>query len=103
MLDDDGQISHPYFRTTTPERYSTQGSYAEPESTLSGTAFEWSYSLADPFAALSGAGLTIRDFREYPYSPYGCLAFLEEVSPRRWKVRGAKVDVPLVFSLRATK
>ena len=103
MLDDDAQISHPYFRTATPERYSTAGSYAEPEAPLSGTAFEWSYSLADVFAALSRAGLTIRALREYPYSPYGCFAFLEEVGPRRWKVRGAKVDVPLAFSLRATK
>lgn len=102
MLDDDGErLRHPYFHGTAPEAYEVQGSYADPEARFTHRAFEWAHSLSEVVSALLEAGLTLRDFREYPFSPYGCFPFLEESEPGRWEVRGAEVELPLVFSVHA--
>jgi SAM-dependent methyltransferase len=104
MLDDDGRtLRHPYFHSSRPSEYQAHGSYAEPEASFEHAAFEWAHSLSDVLTALQRSGLAIRDFREYPYSPYGCFPFLEQVDADRWKVRGAEVDIPLTFSIHALK
>ena len=104
MLDDDGRgLRYPYFHTARPERYEIEGSYAEPEAEFRHDAFEWAHSLEDVLMALIGAGLSIREFREYAFSPHGCFPYLEESEPGRWKVRGAREDLPLVFRVRASK
>jgi hypothetical protein len=103
MLGDDGRFAHPYFHSATPERQEVTGSYADPGAAFSHTSFEWAHSLSDVFTALTSAGLAIGEFREYPYSPFGCYPFLHETAPGRWTVRGCPVDVPLVFSVHATK
>ena len=53
--------------------------------------------------ALIGAGLGIREFREYACNPFGCYPYLEESEPGMWKVRDARQDLPLVFRVHATK
>jgi hypothetical protein len=104
MLDDDGRsLGHPYFHSATPQQYEVAGSYADPNAPFSDHAFEWAHSLSEVLTALMGAGMTILEFREYPYSPYGCFPFLEESEPGRWTVRGARVELPVVFSLHAGK
>lgn len=104
MLDDDGRtLRHPYFHSAAPEKYSTRGSYADPDAPLEHDAYEWAHSLADVFTALLGAGLVVRGFREYAYSPYGCFDYLEQVAEDQWKVRGAETDLPLIYSIHATK
>ncbi|MFW6085042.1 MAG: class I SAM-dependent methyltransferase [Gemmatimonadota bacterium] len=101
MLDEEGRIRHPYFRSDVPDRYELQGSYADREAPVEHEAFEWAFSLSDVHTALVGAGLTIRRMREYPFSPFGCYDFLEQTGPDRWEVRGSEVDEPLVFALEA--
>jgi len=104
MLDDDGRrLRHPYFHKSIPEAYEVEGSYANPEARFSHRAYEWAHSLSDVVSALLGAGLRLEELREYPFSPYGCFPFLEESEEGRWQVRGAEVELPLVFSLHATK
>ena len=104
MLDDDGRtMRYPYFHSPVPGEHKVQGSYAEREAPFSHGSFEWAHSLEDLLMALIGAGLTICEFREFPYSPYGCFEYLEEEEPGRWEVRGAMEKLPLVFRLRASK
>ena len=47
------------------------------------------------------AGLRIEFLHEFPFSHYGCLPILEEEAEDRWVVRGAAVETPLMFSVRA--
>ncbi|MGH7554239.1 MAG: class I SAM-dependent methyltransferase [Longimicrobiales bacterium] len=102
MLDDDGcTLRHPYFHSTEPNRYEVRGSYAEPSAAFTHDAYEWAHGFGDLFCALIAAGLTIHSFREFPFSPYNCFPFLEEREQGHWYVRGANVDVPLVFALHA--
>ena len=104
MLSDDGRtLELPYFHTHEPEQYQVRGSYADPAAPFEHEAREWSHSLSEAIEALLAAGLTIRSFREYPYSPYGCYPFLEESAPDRWTVRGAPVPLPLTFSVAAVR
>lgn len=104
MLDDDGRtLRHPYFHSARPGEYTVAGSYADPGADFSHAAFEWSHSLSDIQRVLRDAGLTIRDFREYPYSPYGCYPWLEEHAPDHWRVRDMAVDLPLTFSMHAER
>jgi SAM-dependent methyltransferase len=104
MLSDDGRtLRLPYFHTAEPERYQVQGSYAAPDASFTHEAREWSHSLSDVVEAVLAAGLTLRSFREYPYSPHGCYPFLEESESGRWTVRGAPVPLPLTFSIAAVR
>lgn len=104
MLDDEGQrLTEPYFRASAPSEYPVEGSYADRKAPFSHRAFEWAHSLSEIQMSLLDAGMWIREFREYPFSPYGCFPFLEESEPGRWTVRGAETELPLVFSLRAEK
>jgi ubiquinone/menaquinone biosynthesis C-methylase UbiE len=103
MLGDDGQFAYPYFHSPAPLHQEVEGSYAEPEASFSHASFEWAHTLSDVFTALTSAGLTVRRFQEYPYSPYGCFRCLEETSPGSWAVRDAPFDIPLIFSIVAAK
>lgn len=101
MLDEEGRIRHPYFRSDGPARYDLQGSYADRAAPVAHEAFEWAFSLSDVHTALVDAGLTVRRLLEYPFSPFGCYEFLEQTGPHRWEVRGSDVEVPLVFAMEA--
>jgi SAM-dependent methyltransferase len=104
MLDDDGRtLRHPYFGSSRPGEYQVRGSYADPDAPFSHAAYEWSHGLAEIQMSLINAGLAIREFREYPYSPHGCYPYLEEYEPGRWRVRDAVVELPLTFSLHAQR
>jgi SAM-dependent methyltransferase len=104
MLDDEGRaLLYPYFHARQPDRYEVEGSYAQPDAEYRHDAYEWAHSLEDVLMALVGAGLSIREFREYAYSPYGCFPYLEETEPGRWKIRDSRQDLPLVFRVQATK
>lgn len=104
MLGEDGHsIVLPYFESEGPARYRVRGSYADPTAPFEHDSYEWAHSLSETLAALSAAGLRITSFAEYPYSPYNCFPFLEEVGPDRWCVRGQQVAVPLTFAVTAVK
>jgi hypothetical protein len=77
--------------------------YLETNREFSHASFEWLHSLSDVHRALIGAGLTIRDLREYPFSPFGCYAYLEELERDRWTIRDATIDLPLTFSIHAQR
>ncbi len=101
LLDDDGgRVRHPYFYRTNPDQFQEQGSYADPEADFSHPAYFWHHSLSDILNALIGAGLRIEFLHEFPYSVHNCFPFVEEREPGKW---WPKVEVPLMFSLRATR
>jgi SAM-dependent methyltransferase len=104
MLDEAGKsIVLPYFESNDPLRSRVRGSYADPAAPFEHDSYEWAHSLGETLGALLAAGLRITSFTEYPYSPYNCFPFLEEVGPDQWAVRGRQVDIPLTFALTAIK
>ena len=103
-LGDDGKtLQYPYFSHTEPLRLTQKGSYAAPDADIDSELFVWSHSLSEILTALLSQGLTLESFREFPWSPYDCFPFTEEVEPGRSVVPGLEGKIPLTFSLAARK
>ena len=104
MLDEAGRcIALPYFESEKPALYPVRGSYADPDAPFEHDSYQWAHSLSETLNAIWSAGLRITSFAEYPYSPYNCYPFLEEVGFDRWSVRGRAVEVPLTYAVTAVK
>ncbi|HEX2221748.1 MAG TPA: class I SAM-dependent methyltransferase [Candidatus Limnocylindria bacterium] len=98
------RLAYPYWEHAEPLRLEVHGSYAEPHAELeTRTEYGWDHSLGEIVTALADAGLVIRFLREHPYSEWR-LDFLVERPDGRWYLPdGAKGELPLSFSLLATR
>lgn len=103
LADDGTRVSRSYFHTREPEQFQENGSYADPEADFSHPAYFWNHGLGDIITALAAAGLRIEFVHEFPYSAYNCFAFVEERGPGKWWPRVPEAQVPLMFSIRATR
>lgn len=105
MLDEEkgDSFQFPYFHSPDPLVLETDGSYADRSADLSHTEYSWIHSLSDVINALIEAGLKLEYVHEFPFSAHDCFKFVEETAPRRFKIKGRSVDVPMMFSIRATK
>ena len=75
-------VHYPYFRTSAPLRFpgGEDGDYADPDTVVTEDAVEWPYALSSVIGALLDAGLRLESFREFPWSSYKSLPYLEEDS-----------------------
>jgi SAM-dependent methyltransferase len=104
LLADDGRtIEYPYFFGDDPVRTEERGSYARPGEESTGVSYVWPHGLGETVGALLAAGLRIEHLHEFPYSPYDCFPFTEELRPGHAVIPGMEGKVPLTWSLRATK
>ena len=68
------------------------------------TSYEWTFNLGQVVTSLIRAGLRIEEMREYPYTcfnPYPSL--VKECDDGLFRWRDPNVELPLMFSIRATK
>lgn len=104
MLDDSGErFELNYFGGEEPSKYEVHGSYADPNTDFSHTAYEWRFGIGDVVNALIDAGLRIEFLHEFPFCIDGGFPFLEENEPGRFMIRGKPNLLPLMFSIRAVK
>jgi 2-polyprenyl-3-methyl-5-hydroxy-6-metoxy-1,4-benzoquinol methylase len=107
------RLKYPYFTNAEPFEFDTQGSYADADAHLAATKeYGWNHSMAEIVSALAAAGLRIDLLREFPYTEWA-MAFLEErkatldgeTEPKStwWLPEDARGELPLFFSLRASK
>lgn len=97
------RLTYPYFYSDQPIRFETQGTYAAPDADYKGVEYGWSHSLGEIITALISAGLRIEFLHEFS-SPIGfsMFAYMEKRDDG-YHLKGQKVELPLVFSIRATK
>lgn len=103
--DTEPRLGGPYFERAAPLELSVSGSYAEPGADVRSTAkYLWPHSMGEVITALAGAGLRIDFLHEFPWAdrPF---PFLEQGEDDRTWVwpRDARGELPMFFSLRATK
>ncbi|TKJ42946.1 SAM-dependent methyltransferase [candidate division TA06 bacterium B3_TA06] len=99
----DLQVHYPYF-AKAPMRFDEHGSYADAEGTLEHTVhYEWMHPMSEIISSLIAAGLTIQSLKEYPFTPYKMLPFMKQDQEGWWRLPDGREDVPLLFSLKATK
>jgi 2-polyprenyl-3-methyl-5-hydroxy-6-metoxy-1,4-benzoquinol methylase len=107
------KLHYPYFTNPEPFEFDTQGSYADPQADVrTPKEYGWNHSMGEIVSALASAGLRIDLLREFPYTEWA-FPFLEErrVMPHGeteakstwWLPESAGGELPLFFSLRATK
>ena len=99
----DLKFHHSYFYSPQPTRYEPDGSYADRTAKVINPSYEWTHSLGDIINALVSAGLRIEFVHEFPYANYDVFPFLEQGEDKKWRLKGNKEIIPLMFSLKATK
>lgn len=99
----DLSLRFPYFFKEQPDALVVPGTYAEPSAEVKNLLeFGWSHSMGEIVTALAGAGLHIDFLREDAEGEWD-RPFLEQASERTWRVPPDQGELPLWFSLKATK
>ena len=112
-LDDDAaegelRVRYRYFPAPDePDVDAINGSYADPHADTTGlVAYCWSHSFAEILGALTGAGLRLEQFHEFPFAPAPLWDWTLEEDRLYWLpdgMGGRRKDQPLTYTLRATK
>jgi len=101
--DDRTAIKYPYFNPEPIVEPITK-SYTDGSDAVSGTEVNWDHPVSAVVNALIGAGLTLRGFREYDYSPYNCFDDMVPAGkPGHWHLKQMPGLIPLVYTLDCVK
>ncbi len=98
------RLAFPYWSHPEPLRFEVKGSYADPSAATEGLVeYGWDHSLGEIVTSLADAGLRIEFLHEFDFVRWP-VEFLVEGEDGRWRLpTGSKGDLPLFFSLKATK
>jgi len=98
------KVAYPYF-DPAPIECASDTSYADRTVKVTHTVtYQWQHSLGRIVGALIGAGLTIASLKEYPFSAYEKYpGYMEQDEDGWWRLKSQEVNVPLLFSIKATK
>jgi 2-polyprenyl-3-methyl-5-hydroxy-6-metoxy-1,4-benzoquinol methylase len=98
------RLEYPYWNEVDPVSLEVKGSYADRDAATQGfMEHGWAHGLGEIVTALIEAGLRIESLREYPFCVWS-LDFLVEGADGRYRLPDdAKGELPIFFSLRATK
>jgi len=98
------RLEYPYWTHEEPLRFDVKGSYADRSAPTEGLVESgWDHSLGEIVTALIDAGLRIDFLHEFDFVHWR-LDFLVEGADARWRLPpGTKGELPLFFTLKATK
>jgi SAM-dependent methyltransferase len=98
------RLAYPYWEHAAPLTFEVKGSYADPTADVGHqTEHSWDHGLAEIVTALIDAGLRIETIVEHPFLDWK-VDFLVEDGEGRWSLPSdAGGELPLMFSLVATK
>lgn len=101
--DSELRISYPYF-SSGPVRCDESGSYADSDARMEHKVFyKWLHPVSTIINSLISAGLTIENFNEYPFAAAPMHSNLVRKDDGYWYLPDDRMDIPFMFSLRATK
>jgi SAM-dependent methyltransferase len=110
VFDDEGvspgelRLRYPYWSHDEPLTFQVKGSYADPDAPTEGLVEHgWDHSLGEIVTSLVDAGLRIDFLHEFDFVLWP-VPFLEPGADGRYRLpAGTKGELPLSFSLKATK
>lgn len=80
------------------------GSYVDWNKKIKGKTYEWSYTISDVVDNLLEVGLTIEFFHEFPFTMYNQFpGYMKKNKKGQWVLKNKKLQIPLLFSLKARK
>jgi 2-polyprenyl-3-methyl-5-hydroxy-6-metoxy-1,4-benzoquinol methylase len=100
----DLRLAYPYWEHADALTFDVHGSYADPDAPTEGLrAHSWDHSLGEIITALIDAGLRIDFVHEFDFVDWP-VPFLVENADGRWRLPpDSGGQLPLFFSLKATK
>ncbi len=103
ILSYDFKISYKYF-DKGPDIDDSPGTYADWKAKIKGKTYIWSYTLSDVINALLSEGLKIKYVHEFPFTMYDQFSgFMKKNKQGQYVFKDKKIEIPLLFSLMATK
>ena len=103
MFDNDfTKVTYNYFKDDAIIEEES-GTYAETGAHIRNETISWNHSMGEVLGALLKHGLAIEKFNEHDYSPYNCFSHLEEFAPGKFRVKHLGNNIPMVYSVLATK
>jgi ubiquinone/menaquinone biosynthesis C-methylase UbiE len=94
-------VTHSYFPAPGPIKCEDVESYAEPNTALSNSHFEWTHPLSEIVNSLIQAGLEIEFLHEFTDGFWQQFPFMKQNKKGTWRLNGD--TLPLVFSLKASR
>ncbi len=96
------EVAYSYFNGE-PIIEKTEGTYADRNAPIANLSVSWNHSLSSVLQALLDQRLTLRDIREYDYSPYDCFLDVKEEEPGKFRTIRHGNKIPMVYSVVAEK
>lgn len=97
------RLAYPYWEHDAPLTFAVKGSYADPDADVGDqTEHGWDHGLGEIITALIEAGLRIERLVEHPFLEWK-VDFLVEADDGTWVMPPDAGELPLMFSLVATK
>ncbi|MFN2545248.1 MAG: class I SAM-dependent methyltransferase [Actinomycetota bacterium] len=109
MFDDESpdpelRFRYPYFSGDEPLEFETQGSYADLEADVKQSVhYGWNHDLGEIVSSLCDNGLRIEFLHEHRFGIEPQFPYMQRHDDGRWYLPGGMPEIPLLFSLRATK
>lgn len=103
MFDDQfSGIKYHYFNTGVIIENET-GTYADRDAKIEQDYVMWNHGMSEVLGSLLEAGLQLKAFREFDYSPYNCFLETEEFEKGKFRIKHLGNKIPMVYSLMAVK
>ncbi len=103
MFDNDfTHIRYSYFNRETIEE-TEPGTYADESAPIELSSLSWNHDLAEVLGSLLSAGLNLKTFREFDYSPYNCFKNMVATAPGKYCIKGLEGKIPMLYALKAIK
>ena len=79
------------------------GTYADRNAPIEKQEIGWNHDLSEVLQNLIEAGLSIKSFNEFDFSPYNCFRDMVETEAGKFQIKGLEGKLPLVYGLTAEK
>ncbi len=97
------KIEFNYFDSGKAISEEVTGTYTDRNANISFKEYFWTHSLHETMNPLVQRGLIVKEFIEYPYSPFNCFENMTEIEKGKFKFSDLKTSIPHVFSLKMQK
>ena len=97
------KIEFNYFDSGKAISEEVTGTYTDRDANISFKEYFWTHSLHETINPKVQQGLVVKEFIEYPYSPFNCFENMTEIEKGKFKYSDIKASIPHVFSLKMQK
>ena len=103
LLTYDFKLEYKYFKKG-PYADTSSGTYTDWNAKINGKTIEWSHTISEFINVLLSVGLKIEYVHEFPFTMYDQFpGFMKRNNKGQYFLKNKKIEIPLLFSIKATK